>query len=149
MRSVRTFLIGIAGTCLLGATSARAQDLYPVDDLALVPAAADLASTAVLVQQGSLLEAEISQTGANLAEVTQIGVDQAVILEQNGFMNRASVEQLGMDNRALVSQMGSANDASVLQNGNANFAEIVQIGVGLNANVTQVGDNNTATIVQE
>jgi minor curlin subunit len=140
MGNVRTFLIGIAGTCLLGAASARAQDLYPVDDLA---------NTLVLVQQGSLLEAAISQTGSNLAEVSQVGVEQAVILEQNGFMNRTVVEQMGMDNRALVSQAGTANDAFVLQNGNANFAEIVQIGVGLNASVTQVGDNNTATIVQE
>ncbi|MEW6175351.1 MAG: hypothetical protein AB1588_06620 [Pseudomonadota bacterium] len=97
-----------------------------------------------------------------LAETTQTGNDNEVVLEQSGGSNTAMqlqqgntnfsrVEQDGGDNSAQTTQLNLDNQVEVFQSGTANQATVYQASdytFGHSASVIQLGDENVAELVQ-
>jgi trimeric autotransporter adhesin len=112
-----------------------------------VPAGLDVVGLRVadgtrIVQEGSNLDATISQTGSgNLALIEQSNLTA-------GALVTADIIQNGQDNNAVITQNGFNNSANITQTGDTNYGFIAQVGDGLNAGITQNGNDNQAVIIQ-
>lgn len=73
----------------------------------------------------------------NLAQVQQLGSNNAAAVVQNGAANDAQIDQRGNGNAGAITQTGSYNRACLFQIGN-----------GLNGSVAQNGDGQRAVVVQ-
>jgi hypothetical protein len=97
------------------------------------------ASTADILQDGTVNGAEINQTGQN----------QTADIDQIGSSNGAIIRQANLNNEANIRQDGNLNSASALQEMlGDNLANITQFGDGNMATATQDGFMNEATIIQ-
>lgn len=86
------------------------------------------------------------QTGSNnTAAVVQSSVAAGLLLDG---ANVALITQEGVDNQAAIGQQGSALEAVIGQDGTANAASIDQSGAGLKADIQQFGDGGGVRLFQ-
>jgi hypothetical protein len=114
----------------------------------------DIFNKVILQQLGSSNNALISQiqlgsgSGANIVEVVQDGLLNAVTIDQFGNGNFASVEQTGDNNSVDMMVEGQYNFSGIVQRGNGNLVIQDLTGVELNYVITQEGNNNQVTQVE-
>jgi len=116
------------------------------------------ASHSTIIQTGKNSDADVTQSGNNLAYINQNGtgearnsatVDQDSDLIFGGF-NEAYTFQNGKGNTSTITQSDIRNKADVYQEGDGNSSTVTQEFKGRNkADIDQWGDRNSAVLTQK
>jgi minor curlin subunit len=138
----------VALICLLTSTNGMAQDLGESSDLRDSELSLSLSTT---VNFGGALGGSITigQYGLfNTTNIIQAGSDSNTIeVIQQGNNNIAEVTQLGIENKVFLLQEGENNLFTIIQEGNRNTANVNQLGEQTFI-VTQIGNEMVVNVTQ-